>query len=84
MSKIEFDLNGLASFIDYRLDLAFQRNATPNYGLAPLITKKEAAKLLNCSQGTIDNYARAGRIDRKYIGKSVRFDRDQILGLLRS
>lgn len=52
-----------------------------------LISKKGAAMLLGCSSGTVDNYARAGKLDRKYIGRgnrSVRFNRDQVLSLVES
>lgn len=48
---------------------------------APYVSKREAARLLSCSQSTIDNYARAGRLKRHYIGKSVRFDRLEVLSL---
>lgn len=47
--------------------------ATPEPTPGQLLTKKEAAKLLACSPSTIDNAARAGKLPRHYIGKSVRF-----------
>lgn len=46
-----------------------------------LLTKKQAAGLLAVSCSTVDNYARAGRLTRHYIGKSVRFARGEVLGL---
>jgi len=46
-----------------------------------LLTKKQAAKLLGVSPSTIDNHARAGRLPRRYIGKSVRFSREEVLQL---
>lgn len=46
-----------------------------------LISKKSAARLLACSAGTIDNAARAGRLKRHYVGRSVRFDRAEVLAL---
>ena len=50
-----------------------------------LITKQQAARLLACCASTIDNYARAGRLKRHYIGKGerkiVRFERAQVLAL---
>jgi len=46
-----------------------------------LISKKSAARLLECSPGTVDNAARAGRLKRHYVGRSVRFDRAEVLGL---
>jgi len=57
-----------------------------NFGkpLPPHVTKKEAARLLSCSQGTISNFARDGKLKRFYIGKGVRFDRSEVLGLTKS
>jgi len=46
-----------------------------------LLTKKQAAALLACSTSTVDNYARAGKLKRHYIGKSVRFKREDVLSL---
>ena len=45
------------------------------------LSKKEAAELLSCSTSTIDNHARAGRLTRYYVGKIVRFRRDEVLAL---
>lgn len=45
------------------------------------ISKKQAAALLSCCASTIDNYARAKILTRYYVGKSVRFDRKQVLSL---
>lgn len=41
-------------------------------------TKKQAAKHLNCCTSTIDNAARAGRITRHYLGKTVRFRIEEV------
>ena len=46
-----------------------------------LLSKKEAAHLLNCSTSTIDNYAREGILTRFYIGRAVRFRRDNVLAI---
>ena len=45
------------------------------------VSKRQAARLLDCSLSTIDNHARSGRLTRHYIGKTVRFDRAQVLSL---
>lgn len=45
------------------------------------LTKREAARLLSCSTSTIDNYARAGKLTRNYLGKTVRFRREEVLKL---
>lgn len=46
-----------------------------------LLTKKQAAKLIGVCSSTIDNHARAGNLTRRYIGKAVRFSRDEVLKL---
>lgn len=46
-----------------------------------LMTKKEAAKLIRCSTSKIDGHARKGDLERRYIGRSVRFLKDQVLSL---
>ena len=62
---------------------AYQDNV-PGQAAPTHVSKREAARLLGCSQGTVDNFARAGKLKRSYLGKSVRFDRAQVLGLTRS
>jgi len=46
-----------------------------------LINKKEAARLLGCSQSTIDNYRRAGVLEAVKLGKAVRFRRGDVLAV---
>lgn len=46
-----------------------------------LINKKEAARLLGCSQSTIDNYRRRGALQATKLGKAVRFRRSDVLAL---
>ena len=46
-----------------------------------LLNKKQAAKLIGVCPSTIDNHARAGNLTRRYIGKAVRFSRDEVLQL---
>ena len=64
---------------------AMQKSATAAAvgGNSPFLTKKEAADLLSCCTGTIDSWARAGRLNRHYFGKNVRFERAQLLALAR-
>lgn len=47
----------------------------------PYVSKREAARLIGVCPSTIDNAARAGKIKRHYVGKSVRFERAQVLAL---
>lgn len=47
-----------------------------------LLTKQEAANLLSCSTSTIDNYARAGKLPRNYLGRNVKFRRSDVLSIL--
>lgn len=53
-----------------------------NGGLDGLLTKKQAAALINCSVSSIDNFRRAGKIRPHYVGKkAVRFKASDILAL---
>lgn len=47
-----------------------------------LMTKKEAAELLNISQSTIDNYRKSGVLEAIKIGKAVRFRRKELQAIL--
>lgn len=47
-----------------------------------LISKKEAARLLSCSQSTIDNYRRAGVLQAVKLGKAVRFKCGDVLAVV--
>jgi hypothetical protein len=53
--------------------------ASPNY-----VNKREAARLISVCPSTIDNAARAGKLKRHYVGKSVRFLRSEVLALAKS
>ena len=58
------------------------RDDTPTEAGQAFVSKKQAARLLDCSVSSVDNFARAGRLTRHYVGgKSVRFDRQQVLAL---
>ncbi len=47
------------------------------------VTKKEAARLMKASVSWIDNMRRAGKLTPHRMGrKSIRFDRDELMGLL--
>lgn len=46
-----------------------------------LLTKKQAAELIGVCCSTVDNHARAGNLTRRYVGKAVRFSRDEVLQL---
>ncbi len=48
------------------------------------LVKKDAARLLLVCPNTLDNYARAGRIARHYVGKKVLYDRDEVLALVQA
>lgn len=55
---------------------------TPTDDPERLISKKEAARLLGCSQSTIDNYRRAGVLEAVKLGKAVRFRRGDVLAVV--
>ena len=48
------------------------------------VSRKDAASLISVCKSTIDNAANAGRLRRYNVGKAVRFEREQVLGLVRS
>ncbi len=59
-----------------------RREVEPGEAGSAFVSKRQAAALLDCSTSTIGNYARAGKLKRHYIGgKSVRFDRNEVLAL---
>ena len=55
----------------------------PGEAGSAFVSKRQAARLLSCSASTIDNHARAGSLTRHYVGKAVRFDRQEVLSLAR-
>lgn len=58
-----------------------RQEETPGADGATYVNKRQAARLLSCSSSTIDNHARAGSLTRHYVGKAVRFDRQEVLSL---
>ena len=60
------------------------RNTIPDEAAPSYVSKREAARLISVCASTIDNAARAGRLKRHYVGKSVRFERSQVLALAKS
>jgi len=61
-----------------------KRDDVPGQAGANYVTKKEAARLISVCPSTIDNHARAEKLKRHYVGKSVRFDRLEVLALAKS
>ena len=59
--------------------VAEQRSALPE-----LLTRAQAAEFLNVSRGTIDNLARAGLLQKNYIGNVPRFKRDELLAAFKT
>jgi len=56
----------------------------PGQAAPPYVSKKEAARLLGVCVSSVDNAARRGDLTRQYVGKAVRFDRQQVLQLAKS
>lgn len=50
----------------------------------PYVSKREAARLTGLCVSSIDNAARRGQLKRHYAGKAVRFEREQVLSLLKN
>ncbi|MBL7808642.1 MAG: helix-turn-helix domain-containing protein [Saprospiraceae bacterium] len=48
------------------------------------LTKPQAAKLLGCSQGSLDGWARQGLLTRHKVGggRAVRYDRSELMQLV--
>ena len=84
----------LESIVDARLKVFLERFAAqtkqrqpddvPGQAGANYVSKREAARLISVCPSTIDNNARAGKLKRHYVGKSVRFDRGEVLALAKS
>lgn len=88
-----FTRQELEAMLDKRLELAFQRYAaqqpvrrddTKGEAGANYVSKREAARLISVCTSTIDNAARAGKLRRHYVGKSVRFLRSEVLALAKT
>jgi hypothetical protein len=56
----------------------------PGQAAPPYVSKREAARLLGVCIASVDNAARRGDLTRRYVGKAVRFDRQQVLALAKS
>ena len=61
-----------------------KRDDTTGEAAPVYISKREAAHLIGVCSSTIDNAARAGKIRRHYVGKSVRFLRTEVLALAKT
>lgn len=61
-----------------------KRDDVPGQAGANYVTKKQAAQILSICTSTVDNAARSGKLKRFYVGKSVRFERLQVLELAKS
>lgn len=95
MSKlIVITAEELETIFDARLKAALQHyapqpkprqpDAEPGEAGQTYVSKRQAARLLDCSPSTVDNAARAGKLRRHYVGKSVRFLRSEVLGLAKA
>jgi len=56
-----------------------QAQAEQKAALPELLTRAQAAEFLNVSRGTIDNLARAGLLQKHYLGSVPRFKREELL-----
>lgn len=76
----------LSAMIDERIRLAFKYHA-PDLVAKPkaedeiFVSKRQAARILSCSVSSVENAARAGKINRHNVGKSVRFLRTEVVAL---
>jgi len=66
----------------FKQEISFDDDGKPGEAGA-FVDKRGAAKLLKCSVGTIDGFARSGRLKRHKVGaKAVRFQRSEVLALI--
>lgn len=95
MSKlIVITTEELESIFDTRLKVALERYPPPSKRSQPeddtgeagqvFVSKRAAAKILDCCTSSVDNAARAGKLRRHYFGKSVRFLRSEVLALAKA
>lgn len=56
-----------------------QQAAEQKAALPELLSRAQAAEFLNVSRGTIDNLARAGLLQKHYLGSVPRFKREELL-----
>jgi excisionase family DNA binding protein len=56
-----------------------QQAAELKAALPELLSRAQAAEFLNVSRGTIDNLARAGLLQKHYLGSVPRFKREELL-----
>jgi hypothetical protein len=64
--------------IDKRLDIATSPG-DPN----ELVSKKEAARLLNCSQQTVDTRVKQSLLKKHTVGNRSKFVRHEVLALIK-
>lgn len=67
----------LESIIETKLSERIPAQPTGE-ALPELMTRKEAAAYLSCSIATIDNLARAGRLEKHYLAGLPRFRREEL------
>lgn len=60
-----------------------RKDNEPGEAGSPLVSKRQAAKLLGLCTSSVDNLARSGKLKRLYVGTNVRFNRQDVLGLAR-
>lgn len=68
-----------AELLESIANLLADRQTPPTADPLPeLLTIKQAAAFLQCSVGTIQNWSRAGILEKHYVGNSPRFRRDDL------
>jgi excisionase family DNA binding protein len=66
----------------FREEIALDEDGKPRDSGGEFVDKRGAAKILKCSTGTVDGFARSGRLKKSFVGRSVRFLRSDVLAIL--
>ena len=70
-----------ATLAAFKEEIALEDGRTRDAG-GEYLDKRGAAKILKCSTGTVDGFARSGRLKKSFVGRSVRFLRSDVLAIL--
>lgn len=79
-----FDARLRVALKDFTAQTPRYPDTAPGKAAPPYVSKKEAGRLLGVCVSSVDNAARAGKLKRHYVGKSVRFDRSEVLALAKA
>lgn len=65
----------------FKEEISFDADGKPGEAGGEFVNVPQAAKILKCSNGTVHNLAREGRLKKHFVGRSVRFSRADVLAI---